>query len=96
MPFDIEIEVETVECVQQQRLRSRSRGRWPGEGIWLLRAGDLHTDVTCVWRVDLGRRWRRWSTPLLAPLLRWSHDGVMRAGGAGLARHLAQVAAPRR
>jgi hypothetical protein len=26
---------------------------------------------------------------LLAPLFRWNHDAVMRAGEAGLARHLA-------
>jgi hypothetical protein len=27
--------------------------------------------------------------PLLAPVFRWNHAGVMRAGEAGLARHLA-------
>lgn len=94
LPYDIEIEIESVECLRHQRIRGRSRGQLRGEGIWLLRGEGLHTDVTYVWRVDLGRRWMRWSAPLLAPLFRWNHDGVMRAGGAGLARHLAAAAAP--
>ncbi len=85
MLCDIEVEVETVACVHHQCLRSRTRGRWLCEGIWLLHAEGLHTDVTCVWRMHLDRHWQRWS----APLLRWNHEGVMRAGGAGLARFLA-------
>ena len=30
----------------------------------------------------------RWAAPVLAPLFRWNHAGVMRAGEAGLTRHL--------
>lgn len=89
LPYDIVIEVEAVEAVRHERLRGRSRGQLRGEGIWLLRsAGDL-TDVTYVWRVELAKPWMRWLAPLLAPVFRWNHDGVMRAGEAGLTRHLA-------
>ena len=45
-----------------------------------------------VWRVTLGARWMRWTAPLLAPLFRWNHNGVMRAGQQGLADYLAQPA----
>lgn len=91
LPYDIEIEVEAVEALRPERLRGRSRGQLHGEGIWLLRAADDpagQTDVTYVWRVELARPWMRWLAPALAPLFRWNHDGVMRAGEAGLIRHL--------
>jgi len=88
LPYELVIEVEAVESLRPQRLRGRSRGQLDGEGIWLLRAEGRYTDVTYVWRVQLAKRWMRWLAPLLAPLFRWNHAGVMRAGGQGLARHL--------
>jgi len=88
LPYDIVIEVEAIESLRLQRLRARSRGQLQGEGIWLLRSEGRFTDVTYVWRVELGKRWMRWLAPVLAPVFRWNHDGVMRAGGVGLARHL--------
>ncbi len=95
LPYRIVIEVEAVESIRHQRLRGRSRGQLDGEGLWLLRAEDGFTDVTYVWRVRLVKRWMRWLAPLLAPVFRWNHDGVMRAGEAGLQRHLAQGASIR-
>lgn len=93
LPYDIVIEVEAVESLRLERLRARSRGQLRGEGIWLLRSEGCFTDVTYVWRVELGKRWMRWLAPVLAPVFRWNHDGVMRAGGIGLACHLRRVAA---
>ena len=97
LPHHIVIEVEGLESVRHQRLRGLSRGQLKGEGLWLLRTEDGFTDVTHVWRVQLTRRWMRWLAPMLAPLFRWNHDGVMRAGEAGLRRHLERgpVAQPR-
>ncbi len=89
LPYEIDIEVEAVEALRHERLRGRSRGQLCGEGIWLLRDAGEQTDVTYVWRVELARPWMRWLAPLLAPVFRWNHDGVMRAGEAGLTRHLA-------
>lgn len=88
LPYRIVIEVEALESVRPERLRARSRGQLDGEGIWLLHAGDGFTDVTYVWRVRLVKRWMRWLAPMLAPVFRWNHEGVMRAGEAGLERHL--------
>ena len=85
----ITIDVESVEALRHNRIRGRSRGHLRGEGIWLLRTDGPFTDVTYVWRVELDKPWMRWLAPLLAPVFRWNHDSVMRAGGAGLARHLA-------
>jgi hypothetical protein len=94
LPYHLAIEVEGVESVRHQRLRGRSRGQLEGEGLWLLRAEEGFTDVTYVWRVTLTRRWMRWLAPVLAPVFRWNHAGAMRAGEAGLRRHLEQGAVP--
>ena len=93
LPYDIVIEVEAIESLRLERLRARSRGELRGEGIWLLRSDGRFTDVTYVWRVELAKRWMRWLAPVLAPVFRWNHDGVMRAGGIGLACHLRRAAA---
>lgn len=88
LPYSILIEVEAVEALPNQRLRGRSSGQLQGEGIWLLSSEGSHTDITYVWRVTPTKRWMRWLAPLLAPVFRWNHDGVMRAGEAGLRRYL--------
>lgn len=89
LPYRIVIEVEALEALRHQRLRGRSRGQLDGEGTWTLRAGgDGFTEVTYVWRVQLVKRWMRWLAPLLAPVFRWNHAGVMRAGEDGLRRYL--------
>ncbi|MBS0461381.1 MAG: SRPBCC family protein [Proteobacteria bacterium] len=94
LPYRIVIEVESIECVRHRRLRGRAHGQLDGEGVWLLRDEPGFTDVTYVWRVRLQRRWMRWLSPLLAPMFRWNHDGVMRSGEAGLRRYLEHDAAP--
>ena len=88
LPYKIVIEVEAVESLRLERLRGRSGGQLRGQGIWLLRPEHGCTAVTYLWRVELGKRWMRWLAPMLAPLFRWNHDAVMRAGGIGLARYL--------
>ena len=56
-------------------------------------AGELSpegrgTHARYTWRVELTRPWMRVMAPMLAPVFRWNHNGVMRAGAEGLARHL--------
>lgn len=88
LPYRIVIDVEAVESVLHRRLRGRSFGALRGEGVWILEPDGAYTDVVYFWRVELERRWMRLLAPVLAPLFRWNHDGVMRAGAAGLSRHL--------
>lgn len=90
--YRLQLALEVTEVLREQRLRARAAGTLAGEGIWLLHqatpeAGG-HTDVTFVWRVMLPPGPLRWSAPLLAPLFRWNHKRVMRAGRTGLQRHL--------
>lgn len=90
LPYGFWIEVETIAVRPLQRLQARSRGQLEGEGIWTLQPLDPRTTrVDYTWRVDLMRPWMRRAAPLFAPLFRWNHHAVMRAGEAGLIRHLA-------
>ncbi len=89
LPYRLTIDVEAIEAVKHDRLRGRSRGHLVGEGLWLLRTDGAFTDVTYVWRVELAKPWMRRLAPLLIRAFRWNHNGVMRAGGEGLARYLA-------
>jgi len=89
LPYGFSIEVETTDVVPLQRLQARSRGQLEGEGIWTLTSrGATATRVDYEWRVALGRPWMRAAAPLLAPVFRWNHHAVMRAGEVGLIRHL--------
>lgn len=91
LPYGFVIEVEAVEVQRHECLRALARGHVCGEGLWSLRAaGPASTDVTYVWRVEVTKPWMRW----LAPVFRWNHREVMRAGGLGLARYLARKTSP--
>lgn len=94
LPYSLHITVETVEVLHHQRLRGRASGTLRGDGLWLLRSQGKQTDVTYVWRVQPGPAWMRALAPLLAPVFGWNHRRLMRAGGAGLARHLGCGRAP--
>lgn len=90
--YRLHLELEVTEVLREERLRARAGGTLAGEGIWLLHqaapeAGG-HTDVTFVWRVTLPPGLLRRLAPLLAPLFRWNHRRVMRAGRRGLEAHL--------
>ena len=89
LPYRLVIDVETIDMQKPERLRGRSMGQLRGEGIWLLRFEGGITDITYVYRVELATPWMRCLAPLLAPLFRWNHEGVMRAGSRGLVRYLA-------
>jgi hypothetical protein len=88
LPYRLHLSVQTVEVLHHERLRGRVRGTLQGDGLWLLRGRHGVTDVTYVWRVELATPWMRWLAPVLAPLFRWNHRRVMRAGAEGLAKHL--------
>jgi uncharacterized protein YndB with AHSA1/START domain len=94
--YRLQLVLEVTEVLREERLRARAAGTLAGEGIWLLHqalpeAGG-HTDVTFVWRVTLPPGILRWTAPLLAPLFRWNHKRVMRAGRTGLTRYLGLAA----
>jgi len=92
LPYGLAFDVEVVELDRPHRMRGLARGELDGEGLWELSAEVGGTHVRYTWRVKLTRPWMRALAPVLAPVFRWNHDGVMRAGAAGLARHLGVAA----
>lgn len=88
LPYDITFEVETVEVIPQRLIRGSARGQLNGQGVWELRPDTTSTHVRYTWTVALGQPWMRFVAPLAAPVFRWNHNAVMRAGALGLSRHL--------
>ena len=90
--YRLHLALEVTEVLREERLRARAAGTLAGEGIWLMKQAPAelgaHTDVTFVWRVTLPPGPLRWLAPLLAPLFRWNHKRVMRAGRLGLQKYL--------
>jgi uncharacterized protein YndB with AHSA1/START domain len=88
LPYTLAFEVETVEVVRYERIRGVARGELNGVGVWELSPDVSSTRVRYTWSVSLVKPWMRRIAPLAAPLFRWNHNAVMRAGALGLARHL--------
>ena len=89
LPYGFELDVETTEVTPTARLRGRASGDMAGSGLWELERDGAGTFVRYTWQLELHTRWMRLAAPFMAPVFRWNHEGVMRAGGNGLARHLA-------
>ena len=90
LPYGIDLDVETVEQRPHARLRGRASGDLRGSGLWELERDGAGTRVRYTWQVELATRWMRLAAPLMAPVFRWNHEGVMRAGERGLAAWLAR------
>ena len=89
LPYGFALEVETTAVQSPTRLVGRATGDMAGVGCWELARDGAGTRVRTTWTLELHTRWMRWSAPFMAPVFRWNHEGVMRSGGQGLARHLA-------
>jgi uncharacterized protein YndB with AHSA1/START domain len=91
--YRLHLQLEVTEVLTEERLRAKAAGTLAGEGIWLMKqaAPEVggHTDVTFVWRVTLPPGLLRRLAPVMAPLFRWNHKRVMRAGRIGLMQYLA-------
>ncbi|QAU35505.1 SRPBCC family protein [Janthinobacterium sp. 17J80-10] len=70
-------------------LEGRVEGDLEGKGCWRFLRGQGRTTVRYEWQVRTTKLWMIVLAPLAKPIFRWNHDAVMRAGGVGLARHLA-------
>jgi uncharacterized protein YndB with AHSA1/START domain len=89
LPYGFTLDVECTEVQRLRLLRGRSRGHLEGEGLWTLAPrGDDQSDVRYTWRLDVNRPWMKLAAPLMAPVFRWNHEGVMCGGAKGLASHL--------
>lgn len=88
LPYGVAFDVKVVRMQRPRLMQGRATGQLNGTGTWELMPEGSTTRVRYTWCVDLGSRWMRLTAPLLAPVFRWNHNGVMKAGAEGLARHL--------
>ncbi|HEX6708328.1 MAG TPA: SRPBCC family protein [Albitalea sp.] len=89
LPYGFTLEVECDRVQRHRLLSGAARGDLEGTGVWELSEDpDGSTRVRYTWRLALNTRWMRAVAPLMAPAFRWNHEGVMRAGAEGLAKHL--------
>jgi hypothetical protein len=93
LPYGFTLDVETVEVARMARLRGRATGDMAGTGLWELWCDDAGSHVRYTWELALHTRWMRLAAPLMAPVFRWNHEGVMRSGAAGLKGSLTLPAA---
>lgn len=92
LPYKLALIMTCTASERGKRLSGRAIGNLEGEGEWTLWNEGRQTCVRYVWRVDVTKPWMRFTLPLLAPLFRWNHDEVMRAGEQGLKEWLATPA----
>jgi len=89
LPYGFTFDVEVVESRRHERLRGVARGQLEGVGSWeLTDDASGTTSLRYTWQLALNTRWMRLTAPLMAPVFRWNHEGVMHAGAQGVARHL--------
>lgn len=88
LPYGFTLDVEVVQVQRLRRLVGRATGGLEGTGSWALWSQGGTTRVRYTWALALNTRWMKLAAPLLSPVFRWNHEGVMHAGAVGLARRL--------
>lgn len=88
LPYRLSFEMEVTRVVRHSLLEGRARGELDGTGRWSFIYDGNCTDIHYEWTVRSTKVWMNLLAPLARPAFVWNHDGVMREGGEGLARHL--------
>jgi hypothetical protein len=88
LPYDLVFDMRTTRIEALTVLQGEATGELIGTGRWVLRSRDGATLVRYIWEVDTAKRWMNVVAPLVRPLFVWNHHAIMRAGEAGLRRHL--------
>ncbi|OCJ21084.1 SRPBCC family protein [Serratia sp. 14-2641] len=88
LPYRITFDMHIVNIVPLQLLEGQASGEVEGVGQWLLSSDGVYTLARYTWHVRTTTLWMNCLAPLAAPLFRWNHDAVMRAGAKGLAQRL--------
>lgn len=88
LPYRISFDMHIVNIVPLRLLEGRASGEVEGVGQWRLEVDGAYTLAHYTWHVRTTAWWMNCLAPLAAPLFRWNHDAVMRAGAKGLAHRL--------
>jgi hypothetical protein len=94
LPYGFVLEVRTIEVEPLARLRGAATGDLAGTGLWEVWRDGAGTRLRYTWNLAVHTAWMRVAAPLMAPVFRWNHEGVMRDGMRGLERRLALPARP--
>jgi carbon monoxide dehydrogenase subunit G len=88
MRYRLEFEMRITRVDRPYRMDGEAEGELAGTGSWRLYEDGEATAVQFEWQVRTTRWWMNALAPIAAPVFRWNHDRLMRAGGRGLARRL--------
>lgn len=88
LPYRLSFVTRVTRIEPRRLIEGRAEGELEGLGCCRLEHVAGLTSVRYDWQVRTTRAWMNLLAPLAKPLFRWNHDALMRAGGAGLARHL--------
>ena len=88
LPYGFSLDVKTIGVDKPCRLRGVATGDLAGTGLWELWRDGSGTQLRYTWNLAVHTRWMRIAAPLMAPVFRWNHEGVMRDGMRGLERRL--------
>jgi len=95
LPFRLTFVTRVTRIEPMRLLEGRVEGELEGVGRCRVGRDAGLTTVRYEWHVRTTRLWMNLLGPLARPLFRWNHDAMMRAGGAGLTRHLGARAGSR-
>lgn len=88
LPYRLRFTTRVTRIEPLRLIEGLVEGALEGQGCCRLWREDGLTCVRHDWQVRTTPPWMNLLAPLARPLFRWNHDALMRAGGAGLARHL--------
>jgi uncharacterized protein YndB with AHSA1/START domain len=90
LPYRLRFLMRLTRVEPPVALEGSALGELAGEGLWRLFREDSGTLVRYEWNVVTTNPWMNALAPLARPVFAWNHDVVMRWGGEGLARLLAE------
>jgi hypothetical protein len=88
LPYRITFDTRATRVEKPFALEGEALGELAGTGRWMLSSSDGVTAVRYQWNVRVTKPWMVVLAPLARPVFEWNHNGVMRAGGEGLSKHL--------
>lgn len=89
LPYRLNFDMRLTRVEPPVVMDGTAVGELAGEGRWRLFRSEGGTLVRYDWNVRTTRWWMNLLTPIARPVFAWNHDVVMRQGGEGLARVVA-------
>jgi uncharacterized protein YndB with AHSA1/START domain len=94
LPYRLIFDMKTTRVEPVMLIEGQAIGELQGVGRWQLSTdGDL-TTVSYDWKVETTKCWMNYLAPIARPFFEWNHNVVMRWGGEGLAKRLAEIQKP--